>query len=254
MEPSTNNESEEVSLVLAQRRYLNRLQRDRVRLGKAVEAKRGLEEAGDTMVLSKPLQHFLELSGCDPAEFPGLQALPEKPQKKREARSGVLIRSDIPSRAWKRAGSGLMLASLVLYVVTLGLNSSDPLVKSVLSESQSQAVSWYMLGQTSRGTDAAWQREVRAGYLEAFSMLNDSRTSILGRGELTLATNRMATVVAFQRLREPASSRILILLAGLYVTLSRENEALPILEDVIGRNDDESARARALMVSIRATP
>lgn len=256
-EAPTSNESNEVGLALAQKRYLNRVRRDRDRLGLAVASKRDFEEAGDTMVVSRPLQHFLELSGCDPAEIPELQTPSARRKKRSEARPNVPFRSDRTPRVWKQAGSSLMMASLVLYVVTLGLNASDPLVKSVLSESQSQAVSWYMLGQTSRGTDAAWQREVRVGYLEAFSMLNDSRTSILGqfpgydRGELTLATNRMASVVEFQRLREPASSRILILLAGLFVTLDREDEALPILEDVVQRNDDESARARTLLVSIR---
>lgn len=245
-------------LALAQRRYLERLKRDRVRLEQAVEATRKLAVSEDAKVLRDPLQHFLELSGCDPADIPALYALTEREATSSD-RPVSRFRIDRPSRVLKRAASGALLASLVLYVVTLGLNASDPLIKRVLNESQSQAVSWYMLGQTSRGAEAAWQREVSAGYLEAFSLLNDSRTSILGqfpgydRGRLTIATKKMADVVAMQRQREPASSRVLILLAGLYITLDRKDEARPILENVVRRNDDEAERAQALLDATRAS-
>lgn len=146
-------------------------------------------------------------------------------------------------------GRRAIASIFALYLVTVGFGGNELALPHSLMEVEGQEISWFELGETSRGVDKEWELEVRFNYYKAFTHMRESRTSVLGwfpgyeRAELSVATNLLEDAIVFQSVREVASSRSVLMLARAYMQLNQDDKAAALLQMVIERGDEEAASA-----------
>ncbi len=153
-------------------------------------------------------------------------------------------------------GRRAIASIFALYLVSVGFSGNELALPHSLMEVEGQEISWFELGETSRGVDGEWELEVRFKYYRAFTHMRESRTSVLGwfpgyeRAELSVATNLLEDAIVFQSVREVASSRSVLLLARAHMQLNQDEEASALLQMVIERGDEEASSALKLRVQL----
>lgn len=223
-----------------------RIQRDPVRMQEVVEMNDRLADGP-----SDALGHFLSTTGYRLKDLSDLSMPPKRPRPAVSHQSG----SSEQQKSTRR--SAMLVAAVVMYTVSLGWGGSDPWIQGAVMDTDSEAVSWTMLGARSRGADSDWVMDVRSGYLRGFSQLEEARTSVLGlfpgydREMLERAVITFTETAELQALREPPSSRMLLLMARLQERLGDRHTAERWIHIVIQRDDDQLDEALQLRSHLR---
>jgi len=164
---------------------------------------------------------------------------------------------DVRVKKMRRAGSRAAVSAVSVYLILIMMGSWEPAVDAVGITSRVPEYSWLELGSTPRGRITPTDYYVTQRYKEAVRKLRKVNTSVLGylpgyrKDLLNDGITEMQRAIAFQRTSGYVYPEALLLLADAYLKAGQPEKAIPLVNQVIERNEHQATEARHLRSKLR---
>ena len=241
-------------LVVARNRFMRRIRSSREKL---IEWKQSIIRA-QSLNSEHVFDHFAAITGhsiadleaCKTVRLPS--AKPSVVSEKAYKALGLSAFTTMTSTRLNRMGSKVIASAVSAYLVLIMVGSWTPSIDPMEYTKGLPEYSWLELGANPRGYYIPREFYVTRRYKVALNKLLKANTTVFGylpgfkQDLLNEGILEMEDAVDFQRMGGYVYPQALLFLADAYIRAGQVEKAVPLIEEIIQRNERRALEARLL--------